>query len=158
MSVTCATTAQPRPTLIRSVNLKSQKIFKSYFFLGTSDFLRLYPSTDFAYSWWQPQNVFFSQFWWFIVFIYCGQRRSTILNPVLSLVELNLKMIVNISLSREASGNEIGMTSPVACNVALLLVYLFMYLLICLSVFVRVTRMVMAGEMRATWIEISEWM
>lgn len=77
---------------------------------------------------------------------------------MLSLVELNLKMIVNISLSREASGNEIGMTSPVACNVALLLVYLFMYLLICLSVFVRVTRMVMAGEMRATWIEISEWM
>ena len=86
--------------------------------------------------------------------IYCGQRRSTILNPVLGLVEI--KVTVNISLSREESGNEIGMTSPVACNVALLLVYLFMYLLICLFVFVRVTRMVMVGEMRATWIEISE--
>lgn len=89
-----------------------------------------------------------------MVLIYCGQRRSTILNPVLGLVEI--KVTVNISLSREESGNEIGMTSPVACNVALLLVYLFMYLLICLFVFVRVTRMVMVGEMRATWIEISE--
>lgn len=89
-----------------------------------------------------------------MVLIYCGQLRSTILNPVLGLVEI--KVTVNISLSREESGNEIGMTSPVACNVALLLVYLFMYLLICLFVFVRVTRMVMVGEMRATWIEISE--
>lgn len=89
-----------------------------------------------------------------MVLIYCDQRRSTILNPVLGLVEINV--IVNISLSREESGNEIGMTSPVACNVGLPLWYLFMYLLICLFVFVRATRMVMAVEMRATWIEISE--
>ena len=68
-----------------------------------------------------------------MVLIYCGERRSTILNPLLSLVEI--KVIVNISLSREESGNEIGMTSPVACNVALLLLYLFMYLLICLFFF-----------------------
>ena len=64
-----------------------------------------------------------------MVLIYCDQRRSTILNPVLGLAEI--KVIVNISLSREESGNEIGMTSPVACNVALLLLYLFMYLFVC---------------------------
>lgn len=64
-----------------------------------------------------------------MVLIYCDQRRSTILNPVLGLVEI--KVIVDISLSREESGNEIGMTSPVACNVALLLLYLFMYLFVC---------------------------
>lgn len=85
-----------------------------------------------------------------MVLIYCDQRRSTVLNPVLGLVEI--KVIVNISLSREESGNEIGMTSPVACNVALLCICLC----ICLFVFVRATRMVMAMEMRATWIEISE--
>ena len=170
MLVTCVTTAQPHPTLTRSVNLKSPKDFK--------ELTKAWGNVDLPGAVFPWENS--------ISCIVIPRRILRMINenPQMAFLvnfdnSLSLYTAVNkgvqfsiqwsffstsrnksdrehLTIEREESGNKIGITSPVPCNVALLLVYLFISLLVCLFVFVRVTRMMMAGEMRATRIEISE--